>query len=348
MVRFSRSRVSSMAMASVATLAMTGGALAQATPQMIPPPAIQTLAQAPPEVAVAPSAASPPLAAAIEVPRIDGIVGAPTKDLLPPAQAASMASETGAEPPKPANAPGATPAAPASSANVVPPVVGEQTVPTKTVDSPKVVEPAFALAGELSERIGRDKSGAVARDDRDAALKFYEARKGEPVWVREAGGFTRSARALIKELGKAGDYGLPLDGFSVSEDLGSGSSRVDLANAEASLTLAALKYARYARGGRMDPTALSRAIDRKAQLLPPQKVLEQLAESNAPDVTLRKFHPQNPQFEKLRLKYVAVKAGLVVTDTPAPVAANVEASKSKKKTAGTPVNKSLSPGGARA
>ena len=65
----------------------------------------------------------------------------------------------------------------------------------------------------------------MAREDRDAASKFYEARKGEPMWVSEAGGFSRSARALIAELAKAGDYGLPVDGFfSVSTDQGSGSS----------------------------------------------------------------------------------------------------------------------------
>ena len=68
---------------------------------------------------------------------------------------------------------------------------------------------------------------------------------------------------------------------------------------------------RYARGGRMDPTALSRAtIDRKAQVLPPQKGFSnnwpRLARRTRP---LRKFHPQNPQFEKLRLKYCRSKVG---------------------------------------
>ena len=200
--------------------------------------------------------------------------------------------------------------------------------------------PIFALASELSARIGREKGGTVAREDRDAAQKFYEARQGAPVWVGE-GGLTAAAKQLIAEINKADSYGLAVDAFKLPQAVAADASRADLAEAEATLTFAALKYARYARGGRVDPSALSGAIDRKAQLLAPAKILDTLAVSKDPDVTLRGFHPQNPQFEKLRLKYVALRAGQTIADAPA-VPAAVETPKGKK-AAGSPVTKVLSP-----
>ncbi len=234
----------------------------------------------------------------IEVPRLDGIVGAPSPDLMPPPIVAAPS-----------------------------PAAAVETAKPDVVAAPPVA-PAFALQAELAERIGREKSAAVAKDDREAALKFYEARQGAPVWLTEAG-FTAKADALLAEIAKAGDYGLVADAFKLPAAPAAGASRADLADAEAGLTLAALKYARHARGGRVDPGALSRFIDRKAQLLPAAQVLETLATAAAPDAALRGFHPKNPQFEKLRQKYLVAKAGGTVLETPAPVVV-AEPAKGKK------------------
>ena len=299
MVRVSQSTVSRLALAAVASLALTGTLQAQDTPQPATPAQVaDTAAPAAPAVIT-------PAAATIEVPTSLGIIGAPSPDLLPP------------------------PAAPAATqANAAP-----------ITTPPEAPAPAVVA---VAERIAKDKTAAVAREDRDAALKFYETRKGAPVWVTDAG-LTPAAQALITELGKAGDYGLTADAFKTPAPLASGASRAELADAEATLMLSALKYARFARGGRMDPTALSRAIDRKAQLLAPAKVLEDLASSDKPDATLRRYHPQNPQFEKLRLKYVALRSGQSVVDAPAPAPVAEETKGKTKKAAGTPVAKVMSP-----
>ena len=308
------SRVRQFALASFATLTVTASisqfSRADDQPGMLPPAAIT---DAPPSTALT----------AIQVPRIEGVVGAPSKDLLPPGQAASMATTPEA-------------AKPASEGTAV----AAPTAPVADVAMVADVPPAFALASELAERIGRDKTAAVARDDREAALKFYDARKGAPVWVAE-NGLTSGAKALIAEIGRADDYGLAADAFKLPGVLASDASRTEQADVEATLTLAALKYARHARGGRVDPGALSGAIDRKAQLLAPAKVLDVLSASDKPAATLRGFHPQNAQFEKLRLKYVALKAGQSVVDAP-PVEALAEKPKGKK-AAGSPVAKVMAP-----
>ena len=252
--------------------------------------------------------------------------------------------------------PAATPVEAVKSEAVIQPV----TPPTDAADSgatavivpiPPAVEPVkaaeavpepFNLASELVERLKNDKAAGSVREDRDAALKFYEARKGVPLWVTETG-LTPRAVALIGEFAKAGDYGLDAGAFKLPDEKPAGAARTELAGAEAGISLIALKYARHARGGRVDPQALSVAIDRKAQLLGPGKVLEQLAASEQPDMTLRGFHPQNPQFELLRQKWLAVRAGQQVLDAaPVEAAAVADAPKSKKP-ATAPATKPMSP-----
>ena len=121
-----------------------------------------------------------------------------------------------------------------------------------------------------------------------------------PVWV-SSNGLSAKAAAAIAEFGKANDWGLEAADFPappVTAPAGDAPSPDALADAELGLSLAALKYARYARGGRIaDPaTQLSSYLDRKPQLLAPKLVIEQIAAGDA-DAYLRSLHPQHPQFE---------------------------------------------------
>jgi murein L,D-transpeptidase YcbB/YkuD len=77
---------------------------------------------------------------------------------------------------------------------------------------------------------------------------------------------------------------------------------------EVAISLAVLKYGRYARGGRIVNPAeqLSSYLDRRPQLLKPQAILEGIAAADAPDAYLRSLHPAHLQFEKLRQKYLAL------------------------------------------
>lgn len=146
----------------------------------------------------------------------------------------------------PPAAPGAAP--PASPA---PPAVAEAPPP------PPPLSPAFA------ERLATNgKLSAGDRADRQALAKFYEARKSEPVWVTDSG-FTPAASAAIAEIGRADDWGLEASAFSVPSLPPSGGTAPapdQRADAETGLSLAILKYARYARGGRTEPSSLSRNL----------------------------------------------------------------------------------------
>ena len=147
------------------------------------------------------------------------------------------------------------------------------------------------------------------KDDREAAVAFYTARGNLPLWTNNLG-FTEKAEAAIAELGRAQEWGLRATDFPAptSPKAAPGSlwpPADSLARAEIELTLGVLRYARYARGGRIaDPAKmLSSYLDRKPQLKDPKAVLDEIAASQGSDIYLRSLNPQHPQFEKLRQEY---------------------------------------------
>lgn len=197
-------------------------------------------------------------------------------------------------------------------------------------------KPAFSLAAEIGERIKRERAASAGeREDRDALIKVYAARNGEPVWVGEKG-LTEKALTVMNEISSADSYGLNPAAFKLPTIApGSGGGREELADADVTLSLAALKYARHARGGRLEPISLSKNFDRTPQIYAPESVLMELASADKPSLYLRELNPRHPQFERLRLKYLAVKSGQHVIDPPAAPAAPVAASGKSAKKQGT-------------
>jgi murein L,D-transpeptidase YcbB/YkuD len=153
------------------------------------------------------------------------------------------------------------------------------------------------------------------RNEHAALLSFYETRAYVPLWLTEAGALTPKAALAVAEIGRGDEWGLepkdfPLSaGFGRSAAEGAAKAAPDTAAAkEIAISLAVLKYGRYARGGRIVNPAeqLSSYLDRRPQLLKPQVILDGIAAAEAPDAHLRGFHPAHPQFEKLRQKYLSM------------------------------------------
>jgi murein L,D-transpeptidase YcbB/YkuD len=140
-----------------------------------------------------------------------------------------------------------------------------------------------------------------------AALTSFYAGRSALVWVT-ADGFTARARHAMAEIAQADDWGLPAKAF-VLPALSSGApSPAALADAEIKLGVAVLKYARYARGGRLDPAEVSRNFDQKPTLRDPKVVLETVAGLETPGSYLRALNPQHPQFEALRQALLKLRA----------------------------------------
>jgi murein L,D-transpeptidase YcbB/YkuD len=200
---------------------------------------------------------------------------------------------------QPANltlAPASGAARPAADPSVPPPLA-EPTPPADPVVAiirEKLAEPALrkaAFAGDL------------------AALKvFYGERSEPPVWVTDMG-FTYQGQAAISEIAGADDWGLSAAAFDLP-DAGALPARQEAqAEAEIKLTLAILKYSRFARGGRATPSKLSKLFDQVPALRDPKTVLAEISAVDAPDTYLQSLHPKHEQFERLRRVLLKARDG---------------------------------------
>lgn len=166
---------------------------------------------------------------------------------------------------------------------------------------PDAIEAAVPAgpAVEAVRALLADKTFAPKADgaDRAAAIAFYRARS-DLVWTKD-GALTAKADAILKELKKADDWGLEASSFDVPAPVTAGDAKSE-ANAELAVTLSALKYARYARGGRVDPQALSNILDMSPPVKDPKVVLAGLVASDTPDAVLRDLHPKYAGFANLR------------------------------------------------
>jgi L,D-transpeptidase YcbB len=130
---------------------------------------------------------------------------------------------------------------------------------------------------------------------------------------RSTSGYTDRALAVMAVFATADEWGLNPDDFSVPplpDDAPDATplSREERIEAESKFSLNVLKYARYARGGRIfEPSKqLSSYLDRGPQFANPLQVILDVAEAQKPGDVLRNLHPKHPQFEKLRQKYLEI------------------------------------------
>jgi murein L,D-transpeptidase YcbB/YkuD len=102
-------------------------------------------------------------------------------------------------------------------------------------------------------------NGANAADL--AALEaFYRRRAGAPLWMTDMGLSAKGQHALF-EIEKADDWGLDASAFELPPTDDLPASPEAEAIAEIKLDLAILKYARFARGGRVNPSEVSGLFD---------------------------------------------------------------------------------------
>ncbi len=105
-----------------------------------------------------------------------------------------------------------------------------------------------------------DAGKGANADDVAALVAFYGARTDGPLWITEMG-FSAKGQAALFEIEKADDWGLDKTAFVLpAADVLPATAEAQ-ADAEIKLDLAILKYARFARGGRWTPLAISKLFD---------------------------------------------------------------------------------------
>jgi len=153
-------------------------------------------------------------------------------------------------------------------------------------------------------------------DDLAALAAFYGMTTGSPLWMTEMG-FTAKGQAALFEIEKADDWGLSAAAFELPQAGDLPASLEAQALAEIKLDLAILKYARFARGGRLNPSKISDLFDQVPPLRDPKTVMSEIAAADAPDAYLRSLHPKHEQFERLRQALLAARARVDAGGKPA-------------------------------
>src|SRR4029079_6794852 len=82
------------------------------------------------------------------------------------------------------------------------------------------------------------------------------------------------------------------------------------------------KYARLAKGGRLNPLEVSGLFDQAPSLRDPKIVLAEIESAEAPDAYLQSLHPKHEQFQRLRKALLEARGkseeGPAPSDTPKP------------------------------
>src|SRR3970282_716429 len=113
-------------------------------------------------------------------------------------------------------------------------------------------------------------------------------RAASPLWTPPVRSAAR-AQALIAEIQKAGDWGLAPEAFDLPPASDLPATTETQAIDEIKLALAALKYARFAKGGRVSPARISILFDQKPNLRDPKAVLREIRDSGSPGAYLQSF-----------------------------------------------------------
>ncbi|MGE0053836.1 MAG: murein L,D-transpeptidase [Hyphomicrobium sp.] len=161
------------------------------------------------------------------------------------------------------------------------------------------IDPAVAAVVTAAVEKLSDKTFVKGFDKDDVeALNKYYGEHPAPLWIKD-GALSPKANEAIAEIRKADDWGLDASAFELPE-LAAGAPSADQGAAEAKLSLAVLRYARYARGGRVKPTSISSIWDMQPPVKQPADVLAEISASATPGSYLTGLNPKHPQFEKLR------------------------------------------------
>jgi murein L,D-transpeptidase YcbB/YkuD len=237
----------------------------------------------------------------------------PADSAAPSPSEADKPAETATPPAADDEKPAASAAAPASEGDQKPgdsaaPAIapGETSAPAGAPEQP----PADPIVAAVHEKLKEPALRKSANSQDLAALEaFYAERSGPPLWITPMG-FSTRAQAVIAEMQAADDWGLASEAFDLPPAADLPATTEAQAAGEIKLDLAVLKYARFARGGRMTPARVSELLDQKASLRNPKTVLTEIAESSAPDAYLRSLQPKQEQFESLHQALIKLRASL--------------------------------------
>ncbi|RUY80185.1 murein L,D-transpeptidase [Mesorhizobium sp. M7A.F.Ca.CA.001.09.2.1] len=153
----------------------------------------------------------------------------------------------------------------------------------------------------------------LAEPDIAKALIEYYSANPDFIWIS---GISLNSRAqdAVRVLGEASSYGLTPADYTV-EVPAAGASSTDanaqlkeLVRFEMALSARVLRYAHDAQNGRVDPNRMTGYYDFPAKPVDLQDVLKKLAHTQQVRTYLESRHPQNAEYQALRVELEALQA----------------------------------------
>lgn len=143
---------------------------------------------------------------------------------------------------------------------------------------------------------------------RDAIFAIYKEIGFAPIWIYNQG-LTEKGRRLLETLAGAPKHALTVERYlpPVLTSFGSvPNSLLDdprkAAALEVGLTMMALRYARHASGGQVEPEKIGKSYDITPPVVGRAEALRSLATTDQPDDYLEGLHPRHPLYLKLKLE----------------------------------------------
>jgi len=179
----------------------------------------------------------------------------------------------------------------------------------KTSPVPGSTLPKLVLGGaSFTESMALASSSELtAEKEVAAAIATHYAKSPEFIWVTGFGANDRAQQAL-RVLGDAASHGLnqadyavnvPNANFNMSD---MAARQRQLAEFELALSARVLRYVEDATRGRIDPNRISGYHDFAPKPLDMDQVLDRLSRTYDVAVLLDSFHPQNPEYQQLRVE----------------------------------------------
>ncbi len=140
----------------------------------------------------------------------------------------------------------------------------------------------------------------LSKKERESLSAYYAQAERPLAWVQD-GAWTPAARAVVERLKAADEDGLvpadyPLPDFALRKDAPSR----QWAEADLKLSAAVVRYARDARGGRIEPTRLSALATPKLELPEAGDVLAKVSVAKDADAMLAAYNPPHAGYRALK------------------------------------------------
>ena len=148
---------------------------------------------------------------------------------------------------------------------------------------------------------GLENDGETTSAERDAAEAFYASRDNAPLFM-SAGRFNALGEAMLELFQTADVHGLePLDFENPAfPQNGEATDAMAAARADIGMTLWAMRYARHAMTGRVNPASIASDITLERNIVDPTTVMPALLAASDPSEAMLAYHPQHEQFHALR------------------------------------------------